>query len=70
MDSQRIRHPNAKKFSYASKALKMRSRIDFFLISKKMKSLVRKHEREIKERFDKLDKKNVIALISITWIKN
>ena len=37
MDIQRIRHPSAKKFLYVSKALKMRSLIDFFLISKNLK---------------------------------
>ena len=42
MDIQRIRHPNAKKFSYVSKALKMRSRIEFFLISKKIEKLCKK----------------------------
>ena len=42
MDIQRIRHPNAKKFSYVSKALKMRSRIEIFLISKKIEKLCKK----------------------------
>ena len=42
MDIQRIRHPNAKKFSYVSKALKMRSRIDFFSNFQKFEKLCKK----------------------------
>ena len=34
VDIQRTRHPNTNKFSYRSKALGVKSRIDFFLISK------------------------------------
>ena len=31
---QRVRHPKLRKFTYESKSLKLKSRIDFFLIAK------------------------------------
>ena len=34
VDSQRVRHPKLRKFTYESKSLKLKSRIDFFLIAK------------------------------------
>ena len=34
VDIQRLRHPRLKKYTYESKALKVRSRIDFFLVAK------------------------------------
>ncbi|XP_068707970.1 uncharacterized protein [Montipora foliosa] len=64
MDIQRIRHPNAKKFSYVSKALKMRSRIDFFLISKNLKNFVRKVDIQPSIAPDH----NLIYLL-LTWTK-
>ena len=42
LDIQRIRHPNVNKISYTSKALKMKSRIDFFLIAKNVSKFVKK----------------------------
>ena len=35
VDIQRMRHPKLRKFMYESKSLKLKSRIDFFLIAKK-----------------------------------
>ena len=40
VDIQRAKHPNKNKFSYVATALKMKSRIDFFLIAKSLKLLV------------------------------
>jgi len=34
VDIQRVRHPKLRKFTYESKSLKLKSRIDFFLIAK------------------------------------
>ena len=42
VDIQRARHPNVNKFSYRSKALGVKSRIDFFLISKSLTKFVKK----------------------------
>ena len=44
VDIQRVRHPNLRKFSYESKALKMKSRIDFFLVAKSLTKSVKKTE--------------------------
>ena len=42
VDIQRVKHPNINKYSYESKALKMKSRIDFFLIAKNLTRYVQK----------------------------
>ena len=42
VDIQRVKHPNINKYSYVSKALKMRSRIDFFLVAKNLTKYVKK----------------------------
>ena len=42
VDIQRFKHPNINKYSYVSKALKMRSRIDFFLVAKNLTKYVQK----------------------------
>ena len=42
VDIQRVKHPNINKYSYESKALKMRSRINFFLIAKNLTKYVQK----------------------------
>ena len=42
VDIQRVKHPNVNKYSYESKALKVRSRIDFFLIAKNLTKYVQK----------------------------
>ena len=42
VDIQRVEHSNTNKYSYESKALKMRSRIDFFLIAKNLTKYVQK----------------------------
>ena len=39
VDIQRVKHPNVNKYSYESKTLKVRSRIDFFLISQKFNQI-------------------------------
>ena len=42
VDIQKVKHPNINKYSYVSKALKMRSRIDFFLVAKNLTKYVQK----------------------------
>ena len=42
VDIQRVQHPNINKYSYLSKALKMKSRIDFFLVAKNLTKYVKK----------------------------
>ena len=42
VDIQRTRYPNVSKFSYRSKTLDVKSRIDFFLISKHLTKFVKK----------------------------
>ena len=42
VDIQRVKYPNVNKYSYESKALKVRSRIDFFLIAKNLTKYVQK----------------------------
>ena len=44
MDIQRERHPKLRKYSYESKALKVKSRIDFFLVAKNLTQFVKKSE--------------------------
>ena len=40
VDIQRVKHPNINKYLYVSKALKMRSRIDYFLVTKNLTKYV------------------------------
>ena len=42
VDIQGERHPKLRKYSYESKALKVKSRIDFFLVAKNLTQFVRK----------------------------
>ena len=42
VDIQRERHPKLRKYSYESKALKVKSRIDFFLVAKNLTQFVKK----------------------------
>ena len=42
VDIQRIRHPQLQKYSYVSKALKLKYRIDFFLVAQNLTRLVKK----------------------------
>ena len=44
VDIQRERHPKLRKYSYESKALKVKSRIDFFLVAKNLTQFVKKSE--------------------------
>jgi len=44
IDIQRKRHPNLKKFSYCSKSLGVKSRIDYFLIASGLKAHVKKSD--------------------------
>ena len=44
MDIQRERHPKLRKYSYEPKALKVKSRIDFFLVAKNLTQFVKKSE--------------------------
>ena len=42
VDVQRVRHPKSRKFTYESKAIGMKSRIDFFLLAKNPTKSVKK----------------------------
>ena len=44
IDIQRIRHPKLRKFTYESKSLRLKSRIDFFLIAKDLSVNIKKSE--------------------------
>ena len=44
VDIQRVRHPKLRKFTYESKSLKMKSRLDFFLVAKNLTRSVKKKE--------------------------
>ena len=44
VDIQRLQHPRLKKYTYESKALKVTSRIDFFLVAKNLTRYVKKSE--------------------------
>ena len=44
IDIQRVRHPKSRKFTYESKAIGMKSRIDFFLLAKNLTKSVKKTE--------------------------
>ena len=44
IDIQRVKHPKLRKYSYESKALKVKSRIDFFLVAKHLEQYVKKSE--------------------------
>ena len=44
VDIQRMRHPKLRKFTYESKSLKLKSRIDFFLIAKNLSGDVKNSE--------------------------
>ena len=44
VDIQRERHPKLRKYSYESKVLKVKSRIDFFLVAKNLTQFVKKSE--------------------------
>ena len=43
-DIQRVKHPKLRKYSYKSKTLKVKSRIDFFLVAKRLEQYVKKCE--------------------------
>ena len=44
IDIQRVRHPKLRKFTYESKSLRLKSRIDFFLIAKDLTVNIKKSE--------------------------
>ena len=44
IDIQRVRHPQLRKYSYVSKALKLKSRIDFFLVDQNLTRFVKKSD--------------------------
>ena len=44
IDIQRVRHPKLRKFTYESKSLRVKSRIDFFLIAKDLTVYIKKSE--------------------------
>ena len=44
VDIQRIRHPQLQKYSFVSKALKLKTRIDFFLVAQNLTRLVTKSD--------------------------
>ena len=44
IDIQRVRHPKLRKFTYVSKSLRLKSRIDFFLIAKDLTVNIKRSE--------------------------
>ena len=44
VDIQRLRHPRLQKYSYESKSVNLKSRIDFFLLAKNLTQYVKKSE--------------------------
>ena len=44
VDIQRVRHPQLRKYSYVSKVLKLKSRIDFFLVAQNLTRFVKKSD--------------------------
>lgn len=42
VDIQKVRHPQLRKYSYVSKALELKSRIDFFLVAQNLTRFVKK----------------------------
>ena len=44
IDIQRVRHPKLRKFTYESKSLRLKSRLDFFLIAKDLTVNIKKSE--------------------------
>ena len=44
VDIQRVRYPQLRKYSYVSKALKLKSRIDFFLVAQNLTRFVKKSD--------------------------
>ena len=44
VDIQRLRHPRLRKYSYESKSLKLKSKINFFLVAKNQTQYVKKSE--------------------------
>ena len=42
VDIQRLRHPRLRNYTYESKSLKLKSRIDFFLVAKSLTQHVKK----------------------------
>jgi len=47
VDIQKERHPNVNKFSYSSKALNLKSKINFFLLAKKLKKCLKSRHPDI-----------------------
>ena len=62
VDIQRTRYPNVNKFSYRSKTLGVKSRIDFFLISKHLTKFVKKVDIQISIAPD-----HNMILLSLPW---
>lgn len=44
VDIQKVRHPQLRKYSYVSKALELKSRIDFFLVAQNLTRFVKKSD--------------------------
>ena len=64
IDIQRMKHPNVNKYSYESKPLKMKSRIDYFLIANHLTQYVRKADIQASIAPD-----HKLVLLSIQWEK-
>lgn len=64
IDIQRMKQPNINKYSYESKPLKMKSRIDYFLIAKHLSQYVRKVDIQTSIAPD-----HKLVLLSIQWEK-
>ena len=61
IDIQRVKHPKLR-YSYESKALKMKSRIDFFLVSKHLAQYVKKSE-----SYSSIAPDHKAIYISLSW---
>ena len=66
VDIQRVKHPNVNKYSYVSKALNVKSRIDFFLIAKGLIKYVRKSD--VLSSIAP-DHESIHLHVSLTWTK-
>ena len=64
IDIQRVKHPNINKYSYVSKVLKMRSRIDFFLVARNLTKYVQKVDIQSSIAPD-----HMTVLLSLHWTK-
>ena len=62
IDIQRVKHPKLRKYSYESKTLKVKSRIDFFLVAKHLEQYVKKCE-----IYSSVEPYHKAIYISLSW---